>query len=143
MNRRILIGIDTGINTGFSVYDANAGLKIVTTLKIHVAMSEVLRYRDIYGLDNIFVRFEDARQRRWFGNSGREQLQGAGSIKRDCNIWEDFLEDNGIAYEAVAPVRNKTKLSQQYFEKITGWTKRTNEHARDAAMLVFKYNLII
>lgn len=138
-NRIILIGIDTGTNTGFSVYDTNAGLKLVTTLKIHIAMSEVLRYRDIYGLDNIFVRFEDARQRRWFGNAGREQLQGAGSIKRDCTIWEDFLKDNGIDYEAVAPARNKTKLSQQYFEKITGWTKRTNEHARDAAMLVFQY----
>ena len=30
-----------------------------------------------------------------------------------------------------------TKLSAEQFRRITGWTEQTNEHGRDAAMLVF------
>lgn len=88
---------------------------------------------------NIFVRVEDARQRKWFGNSGREKLQGAGSAKRDAKIWDDFLKDNGIPYEMVAPKNNRTKLSAEQFTKYTGWKGKTNEHGRDAGMLVYGY----
>ncbi|MDR2291980.1 MAG: hypothetical protein LBE11_00720 [Prevotellaceae bacterium] len=137
----IYIGIDTGKNTGFAVWDDKRAMLIaVETYVIHKAMEEVLRY---YANGSIFVRFEDARKRNWFGKAGREQLQGAGSIKRDCTIWEDFLTDKNISYEAVAPSRNITKLSAKQFKKITGWQNKTNEHSRDAAMLVFGYKQII
>ena len=33
---------------------------------------------------------------------------------------------------------NATKKKVEDFTRMTGWTGRTNEHARDAAMLVFK-----
>jgi hypothetical protein len=134
----IYIGIDTGKTTGFAVWDdKHTMLLAVETYAIHGAMEEVLRYRSLTG--SIFVRFEDARKRNWFGKAGREQLQGAGSIKRDCTIWEDFLTDKNIPFEAVAPSRNITKLSAEQFKRITGWRNKTNEHSRDAAMLVFGY----
>jgi hypothetical protein len=63
----------------------------ITTLKIDEAMEYVLELHRVIPLSRIFVRFEDARLRKWFGKAGKEQLQGAGSIKRDCTIWEDFL----------------------------------------------------
>ena len=37
------------------------------------------------------------------------------------------------------PKRNITKMSQEYFKQLTGWKKQTNEHSRDAAMLVFGF----
>lgn len=37
----------------------------------------------------------------------------------------------------VAPKRNVTKLTHESFVAITKWKGRTNEHKRDAAMLVF------
>lgn len=45
--------------------------------------------------------------------------------------------DVGIAFEMVAPKNNKTKVTHEYFTKLTGWGKPTNEHSRDAAMLVY------
>lgn len=36
----------------------------------------------------IKLRIEDARLRKWYGNAGREELQGAGSVNRDASIWE-------------------------------------------------------
>ena len=137
-NYRYYIGIDTGTNTGFAVWDLiDKQFVAIKTYKIDEAMEHVLLLHNIIGLSKIFVRFEDARLRKWFGKAGREQLQGAGSIKRDCVIWEDFLTRKGIAFEAVAPKNNRTKLTAEAFKKITGSKGKTSEHARDAAMLVF------
>lgn len=92
-----------------------------------------------YGIDDLFVRVEDASLRNWYGSAGREQLQGAGSIKRDSSIWRDYLKWLNIEHEMVAPKNNKTKLDTDVFKRMTGWEGRTNNHARDAAMLCFKY----
>lgn len=132
-----LIGIDTGTHTGVAIYETfSKRIERLETLPIHKAMALVLAT----ALDNpndTHVYFEDARLRKWFGRSGREQLQGAGSVKRDCAIWEDYLTDYKIPFTTIAPKNNATKLSADYFAKVTGWTARSSEHARDAAMLVF------
>jgi len=134
---RYYIGIDTGTNTGYSLWDAKERrFLVIEALPIHTAMLNIYHMEREY-LAQTFIRVEDARKRRWFGNSGREQLQGAGSIKRDAVIWEDFLTSIGANFEMVAPKNNKTKLTASLFEKLTGWDKRTNEHSRDSAMLVF------
>ena len=131
----LFVGLDTGTHTGFAVWDKGKKQLIeLSTLKIHRAMERV---RELSVSDDIIVYFEDARLRTWFGNAGREALQGAGSVKRDCSIWEDFLTDLGVEFHPVAPKNNATKLNAAFFEKITGWKGRTSEHARDAAMLVF------
>jgi hypothetical protein len=134
---KIVIGIDSGVETGFAVWNkAERCLLQVCSLKIHQAMDRVLETHRL-NPGNLIVRVEDARKRKWFGNAGREQLQGAGSIKRDAVIWEDFLTDHKIPFEMIAPKNNKTKTDADYFKRITGWQARTNNHARDAAMLCF------
>lgn len=133
----ILIGIDVGVKTGIALYDTKSKeLIAVKTLKIHQAFDLVKRQFAINS-SNLEVYFEDARQRKWFGNSGREKLQGAGSVKRDSGIWEDFLTDYGIRFHMIPPKRNTTKLNAKIFERMTKYSKQTNEHGRDAAMLVF------
>lgn len=129
------IGIDCGVKTGIAVWDKiNKKLILIETVPIHKAM-DIVRESITKGIK---VRVEDARLRTWFGKADREQLQGAGSIKRDSKIWEDFLKDLGIDYDLVAPKNNKTKLNADIFNKITGWVGITSVHGRDAAMLVYK-----
>lgn len=132
---RYFIGIDAGTHTGVAIWDKQEKrfVKIVTT-SILKAIDIVRRYNIE---DEVQVRIEDARKRRWFGNAGRERLQGAGSVKRDCAIWEEFLNDEKIPYMLIAPKNNSTKMSADSFSRLTGYSGRTNEHNRDAAMLVF------
>lgn len=137
MKPRYYIGIDTGVNTGYSVWDSEKKqLLAVETISITRALERVMAMFNEYG-SGMLVCVEDARKRKWFGNAGREQLQGAGSIKRDAKIWDDFCFENGIRYEMVAPENNTTKLTGAYFNKLTKWVGRTTEHSRDAAMLVY------
>ena len=136
----IHIGIDPGVKTGFAVWDSEKQMFLeISTCTITEAMNRVIIHRNMSltsGKD-IMLHIEDARLRKWYGNSGREKLQGAGSVKRDSKIWDDFCKENEIEYRMVAPKNNRTKVSKEYFTKITGWTKPTTDHARDAAMMVF------
>ena len=134
----IYIGIDPGTHTGVAVWDTKErNLLSLETLPIHQALIKVMMWRDRVGHD-LQVVFEDARQRTWFGRdkNTKAKLQGAGSIKRDCSIWEDFCKDYQIPFLAVPPIKGGTKLSEVYFKTISGWKGRTSNHARDAAMLV-------
>lgn len=131
----IFIGIDPGVNTGFAV--ALVGqLVVVECGSAAAAEVAVLQFRDKHE-GKVIVYYEDARMRTWFGSKGREALQGAGSIKRDCQRWEEWLKHHNIPHVAVAPKNNKTKLSAAQFKTFTKWEGRTNEHSRDAAMLVY------
>jgi len=130
------IGIDPGTETGFAVWDSGRNALIdCRTLKIHQAMQEV-KFHSSLNPGNLIVVFEDARQRKWYGSNSWEKMQGAGSVKRDCSIWEDFCTDLGIPFQAQPPQGGMTKVTSAYFKMITNWTGRTSNHARDAAMLV-------
>ena len=130
---KVLIGIDPGTNTGFAVKDAD-GLKVVETLTIWAALNRAKAWKGVAG-SSLFVRVEDARQRTWFGNTGPEKWKGAGSIARDCSIWEEFLTAEKIAFEMVHPKNVKATTPEQ-FKALTGWTGRTSIHAREAAWLI-------
>ena len=137
---KYLIGIDTGVNTGYAVAEdkGNGGeLFEVRSLTITQAMNRTLEFVVHYGKENVCLFIEDARQRTWF-TGGREKAQGVGSVKRDAQIWEDWCKEQGINYKMIHPAANATKKKAIDFTRETGWAGRTNEHARDAAMLVFK-----
>ena len=133
----MIVGIDPGVRTGFAIWSREARkLTTVETVGITHAMTMIRTMADAETLHS--VRFEDARLRSWFGAKGREALQGAGSIKRDCSIWEEFLQGLvGVPFLPVSPQAKGRKLDAAAFKRLTGWQGRTSEHGRDAAMLIF------
>lgn len=134
----ICIGIYTGVHTGFAAWDTKMKrLFEVSTYTITQAMERVRIINDICGRGSVRLYVEDARQRKWFGRTGRERLKGAGSVCRDASIWEDWCKENGIECVMVAPKNNRTKLSAAQFRALTKWPGRTSEHSIDAALLVF------
>lgn len=133
---RYLIGIDTGVKTGWAVYDRMQGKLIhLETIKIHLAILRLYKYKE-QGRD-IKVFIEDARLRTWFGRNDKKNAQGVGSVKRDAKILDDFCKAAGIDYALIHPKNNRTKLDKPTFDRITHWGKESSEHSRDAAMLVF------
>ncbi len=140
----IYIGIDTGVSTGVAIWNSKTkAFVLIETMPIHKAMDAVFQWVITWNNKtdgkNIKVRVEDARQRTGLKFIGKERLQGAGSIKRDAKIWEDFLTDIGCEFDMVAPHNNRTKVKDKPFKDMTGWEGRTSEHSRDAAMLVYNF----
>jgi len=141
---KFLIGIDTGVNTGICAYNRHEKkIYFIATMMIHEAMEKIANWHKTYP-GQLFVRVEDARLRKWIPKQkdmkaelGRRE--GAGSVKRDAQIWEGFLKGIGVPYEMVPPKNNKTKTDASLFVKLTGYDMQTSNHSRDAAMLVFGY----
>lgn len=136
----LFIGIDPGVNTGLAVWDPQKRRFLeIRTLPIVRALELCEEYRMSYALNMVF---EDARRRQWLPRERnlseyRGKLMGAGSVKRDCDIWEEYCTEHSIPFQAVPPRAGLTKWDADTFKKVTGWTGRTSNHARDAALLVF------
>lgn len=136
------VGIDPGVRTGIAIWSsAERRLLDVATMGIVEAMTRVATMHSIGSLRR--VRFEDARLRTWFGSADKRQArsgagvrEGVGSVKRDCQIWQEFLEALGITFEPVKPAAGATKLDAHVFARLAKWEGRTSNHGRDAAMLV-------
>lgn len=137
---RYHIGIDPGIHTGVAIWDSvERKFEMVFTTKIHLAFELVKTYGTSFP-GEVFVKIEDARKRQWFGAGAKNKQQGAGAIKVQSTIWEDFLKDQKVLdFEMIDPKDQKgyTKMDASKFKRITGYDKNTSEHARDAAMMVF------
>lgn len=132
MPKPIYIGIDPGVQTGMAVWDKK--FLEITSDTITKCMTSILAYHEKF---KIKVIVEDARQRKKFGDNSHMKQQGAGSIKRDCKVWEDFCNEEGIDALFIHPMKGGTKMKQEQFKKLTGWEHLTNEHGRDAGMIVF------
>ena len=132
-NMAFIIGIDPGTKTGFAAWNSkDKCLEVVKTCSIVEAMATLLATEGVCK-----VRIEDARQRKWFGKATDARLQGVGSVKRDCAVWQEFCEYYGLVYELVHPKNINTKMKPAMFNKITGYEGKTSNHARDAAMMVY------
>lgn len=137
----IVVGIDPGMNTGLAVWDTShrqfLDIRCSGIVDAMRYLAELQQTRQI-GL----VVFEDARKRKWIPREKnlsefRGRAMGAGSVKRDCSIWEEWCNTFAIPFVSPPPRQGMTKWTDESFRGVTGYDRRTNQHGRDAALLVF------
>jgi hypothetical protein len=131
----LIVGIDPGTDTGVAVWDKTA--KRLTEMKTTgiVEAQELIGIMHRAGSLGLVV-FEDATLHGRRDKSPGAAM-GAGSIRRECSIWREWLEFHGIPYRAISARQKGAKLSADQFVKLTGKAGRTSQHARDAAMTVW------
>ncbi len=125
-----LVGIDPGVHTGMCIYDRRTRrIDYLATTGIAECMHRIkeLADRGVY----ICVMIEDARKRSGPAN----KALGAGSVRRDCSVWQEWLDWHKIP--SVWQNIGTTKMTSEQFAKLTGYRDRTSSHARDAAMIVW------
>lgn len=133
------IGIDPGKHTGVAVWDKQGRyFTDVMTLDFFGALNFLKHYNPAYTQ----VVIEDATQNKpTFRRKGQRigvadrMAQNVGSVKRDTQLLIEWCEQHGFAVLRVKP--GKHKLKADAFKRITEFTARTSQHARDAAMLVW------
>lgn len=131
----VIIGIDPGTKTGIAIADTTEKRLIdVKAVQIHRALCILREYHDKGSLKVVYI--EDSRNVSRVKNSAA-MAQGAGSIKRDCSILEDFCVDYGIPFTFIRPSKKSMlKMSKEWLKQQTGWDKVTSQHARDAVGLI-------
>lgn len=136
----IVVGIDPGLNTGIAVWETSSRSFLdIRTVGIVAGMDYLDELRTRQGIAHVV--FEDARKRTWIPREKdiaqmKGRAMGAGSVKRDCAIWEEWCIARHIQFVATKPRAGMTKLTDEQFRRLSGYDRRTNNHGRDAAMLV-------
>lgn len=134
----IYIGIDCGKNTGIAIcYDGK--IKLINSDFWHA-----FHYiKDTFDTEKTKVIIEDPSKIRTIYAKNRHQskmatakiAQDVGGVKRESELLADGLEWAGFLVERVKP--NNTKKDAKTIKRITGYGGRSNEHTRDALMLVY------
>jgi hypothetical protein len=65
--------------------------------------------------------------------------RGIGSVMRESELLVLLLQGVGYEVVQVKPDYGATKWTREELEQITGWTKETSEHGRDAVRLAMDY----
>lgn len=146
---RFVAGIDPGATTGLALYDRHTGtIESVRTLDF---WSCVDKFRE---WDNcrIEVIIEAPVKTAMYGRQeknvknagyGNRMMANAASNAREAELLADGLEKLGYKVTRVRPRRKKkgeitTKKTAEEVRAITGYEGSTNQHVRDAMMLVWE-----
>jgi len=156
---KLYIGIDCGINTGFSVWDStNKKFLEICSCTFWESIDKIIDYCTTCEYDVTFVVEDVVAHSTTFGATKTyqntqgnhnqkigavcKQAERVGTVKDKTTLTLEFLElrqqSFPIQIKKVPPTKaSGTKLTSEYFANLTKWEKRTNEHGRDSAMLVF------
>ena len=132
----IIIGIDPGANTGIATY-IGGKLHSLQTIAPH-QMCEA-----ITGASRVI--FEDSRLTSFMFTTVKSRpvalsmARKVGQVDGYCNLITAICADLGIPSHGISPKAKGAKLNAEQFSKATGWAGKSNEHARDAAMVAFPY----
>lgn len=140
MKKSYYIGIDPGINVGMAEWSANdKSLKFVASYQLWEVFRILDSYTELFK-EQVTIRIENPNT--WIGfrniSADAGRLQGAGAVKQTYKHLIEYFEANGFEYQPVKLQGTMKKISSEKFKSLTGWTGRTNEHGRDAAMMVWK-----
>lgn len=142
MKTTLVIGIDPGTHTGIGVWDMT-DRRLIEVFGRDMEDAQ-LYIQDMRTRHEVFLVLEDARMMKTGRRPGGEaRAQGAGAVKAVSTMWESWAQKHGIPMYRRAPgvatkkSRGITKWNDDEFRAYTGWQQRTNNHGRDAAMMVF------
>lgn len=138
---RFYFGIDPGIVCGLALWDAQEQKFIsVEGVKLHQLFSQLDLYAPVYP---ITVRIEDPTTWHPFRGSDPHEnsmrIQGAGALKQTFKHIIEYLEDRNIEHTKIKLTGVRKKVKAPEFKALTKHQGSTNEHGRDAAMLVFGF----
>jgi len=133
---RFLIGIDPGKNTGFAAYDTEKKAFVMCNTYSFWETIELLEHYRPQG----FLAYVELPKTKHVWHSGAKSQNAknrtavnVGSVIREAELIVEWLEREEVEHKTVAP---KGKVNDAVFRKLTGWTGRTSQHARDAGMLL-------
>jgi len=132
----IIVGLDPGASTGVATF-SNGALIALQTCQPH-------QIRDaINGADRVV--FEDSRLTSFMFTTVKSRAaalkmaRNVGEIDAWCRLIVQICEEHGIPAHGISPQNKGAKLSATEFNRFTGWTGKSNQHERDAAMVAYPY----
>ena len=154
--KRFVIGVDPGVKTGFAVWDRESG-KFVTIetrdfwgvmLPLICDTENLLPHAIIRNTTAEFIvevahyapTFIQRREKATSIGTADRMSRNVGGVTREAQLIVSGLRACGYTVIETKPLGKAKKAADDVrdFERLTGWTKQTSQHARDAARLCFQ-----
>ena len=137
---RPIIGLDPGQKTGVSVFHGgNGAIQYLLTVSPDQIDALLIEH-----MPRLLVFEDSRRQSAVFGRgvNPRAMLKIArnvGEVDQICRQICETCRKLEIDVIAVSPLAKGAKMSAEQFRAHTGWSGRSNQHERDAAMVAWQY----
>ena len=134
---KVVVGIDPGNKTGIAFFTLDDKLILVETKTIHPLDVGA----EIEGADVVYI--EDSRlQKAIFCHPSQKVAysRSVGQVDARCSDIEEICKRKGIKFVGISPKEKGKKISKDEFMRIFGCVSNksgSNQHERDAAMVVF------
>ena len=134
----LILGIDPGANTGVATYIGGKLVHLATIEPVEIAAR-------IEAVRPARVVFEDSRLLSYTWTTIRSRpaalkmARNVGEVDAWCKLIVAVCAQLDIPAHGISPKAKGAKGGAAEFERITGWTARSNEHERDAAMVAWPY----
>lgn len=153
---KLFLGIDTGTNTGFSVWNGKNFVELITIdfwkciekieyyynickekdINLVIVVEDVTQNNPVFKIEDMYRKTKGLHVNKL--KACCKKGVNVGKVQRETSLLIEYIENKNIKLIKKRPTKySLTKIDSKAFEKFTGYNKRTSEHARDAAMLVF------
>lgn len=142
----MIVGIDPGSNkSGVAVMENGRYTKLLqlTFMEIMTLADDSPDHAQFYVEDPNSMRAPHAKHDDLNAGHYRKMAQNVGQCAGVAKLLIAELQNKGKQVYPVKPQRGlskRTKKDKAFFNRITGWTGNSNEHKRDAAMLIYKFH---
>lgn len=146
---RYVVGIDPGVKTGFSVWDREGKrlLNVETadfwTVFFRVSNAPILRQENtliVIEVAHYAPTFRGRKDKAENFNTMSRMARNVGQVTREAQLLVEGFRRLGYTVQEQKPLGKAKKAEDdiQQFQRLTGWTERTSQHARDAARMCFQ-----
>lgn len=140
INKKLFVGIVPGEKTGLAVATEKNYLN-VSSGNISQIIDEVHGILSSTRNNDITVIIQDTRLSAHRLSGAAAKSQSSGTVAEHCKRWANELKQyNGsnIKIMFVRPNRGqmlkRAKHDSEFFKRVTGWDRQTNQHGRDAGI---------
>lgn len=136
---RYIVGIDGGAHTGFAIWDTRekefTDILTVSFWEAYDLSLKFFKHETAFIIEDPGVNKPTFHRNKMKRKVLDRKAQNVGGVKRETKLLGEGIERAGYFVLYVPP--SSRKLEHAEFRVTTGYQKRTSQHARDAAMLVF------
>ena len=143
----ITVGVDPGKDTGVAIFKDKklVELKTFTPFAFILWLQEKVKEQEI---KVAMVVFENSKLQShiFTGNSANKRVGGKigrniGQVDGFCEIIQEMCEFYNIKCKGVSPLAKGKKITHKTFiDFVPYYNKQTNQHERDAAQVVMRFN---
>lgn len=146
---RFVIGVDPGVKTGFAVWDREqkklTAIETVSFWELFLGIQRSLLYNTlntcfVIEIANYAPTFRERRGKAQSVGTADRMSRNVGGLSREADLLVEGFRQLGYEVIERRPIGKAKKAADdvEQFERLTGWTERTSQHARDAGRLCYQ-----